>query len=64
MYTEGELRNNMGDSERVRDLQDKVTELKAEVSKSVNFIRLISFGKIKKIRQKVYFVLRRRNLKK
>ena len=32
MYAEGELRNNMDDSERVRDLQDKVAELKAEVS--------------------------------
>ncbi|XP_023246261.1 ecotropic viral integration site 5 ortholog isoform X2 [Copidosoma floridanum] len=31
MYTEGELRNNMDDSERVRELQDKVAELKAEV---------------------------------
>ncbi|KAK2584004.1 hypothetical protein KPH14_006462 [Odynerus spinipes] len=31
MYTEGELRNNLDDSERVRELQDKVAELKAEV---------------------------------
>lgn len=32
MHAEGELRNNMDDSERVRELQDKVAELKAEVS--------------------------------
>ncbi|KAK0170931.1 hypothetical protein PV328_008707 [Microctonus aethiopoides] len=31
MYAEGELRNNLDDSDRVRDLQDKVAELKAEV---------------------------------
>ncbi|XP_078044708.1 ecotropic viral integration site 5 isoform X1 [Augochlora pura] len=31
MYAEGELRNNLDDSERVRELQDKVAELKAEV---------------------------------
>ncbi|XP_008210149.1 ecotropic viral integration site 5 ortholog isoform X2 [Nasonia vitripennis] len=31
MHAEGELRNNMDDSERVRELQDKVAELKAEV---------------------------------
>lgn len=31
MYAEGELRNNFDDSDRVRDLQDKVAELKAEV---------------------------------
>ncbi|XP_063974848.1 ecotropic viral integration site 5 ortholog isoform X3 [Diachasmimorpha longicaudata] len=31
MYAEGELRNNLDDSERVRDLQDKVAELKAEI---------------------------------
>ncbi|KYN02944.1 hypothetical protein ALC62_06232 [Cyphomyrmex costatus] len=31
MYAEGELRNNLDDSEKVRELQDKVAELKAEV---------------------------------
>ena len=31
MFTEGELRGNLDDTERVRDLQDKITELKAEV---------------------------------
>lgn len=31
MYAEGELRSNLDDSDRVRDLQDKVAELKAEV---------------------------------
>ncbi|CAD1471973.1 unnamed protein product, partial [Heterotrigona itama] len=31
MHAEGELRNNLDDSERVRELQDKVAELKAEV---------------------------------
>ena len=32
MYAEGELRNNMEDTEKVRELQDTVAELKAEVS--------------------------------
>ncbi|XP_024939464.1 ecotropic viral integration site 5 ortholog isoform X4 [Cephus cinctus] len=32
MYTEGELRNNLDDSDRVRELQDKVADLKAESS--------------------------------
>lgn len=33
MFAEGELRsNNLEDSDRVRDLQDKVAELRAEVS--------------------------------
>lgn len=31
MHAEGELRSNLDDSERVRELQDKVAELKAEV---------------------------------
>jgi hypothetical protein len=39
MHAEGELRNNMDDSERVRELQDKVAELKAEVSIEKVFIR-------------------------
>ncbi|XP_046433174.1 ecotropic viral integration site 5 ortholog isoform X2 [Neodiprion fabricii] len=30
MYAEGELRNNLDDSERVKELQDKVADLKAE----------------------------------
>lgn len=32
MLAEGELRSNMDESDRVRDLQDKVADLKAEVS--------------------------------
>lgn len=32
MVAEGELRSNLDESDRVRDLQDKVAELKAEVS--------------------------------
>lgn len=31
MVAEGELRSNLDDSDRVRELQDKVAELKAEV---------------------------------
>lgn len=31
MLAEGELRSNLDESERVRDLQEKVAELKAEV---------------------------------
>lgn len=36
MHAEGELRNNLDDSERVRELQDKVAELKAEVCEILN----------------------------
>lgn len=32
MQAEGELRSNLEESDRVRELQDKVAELKAEVS--------------------------------
>lgn len=32
MFAEGELRSNLDDSERVKELQDKVADLKAEVS--------------------------------
>ena len=32
MVAEGELRSNVDDSDRVRELQDKVVDLKAEVS--------------------------------
>lgn len=32
MLAEGELRSNLDESDRVRDLQDKVADLKAEVS--------------------------------
>jgi hypothetical protein len=32
MVEEGELSSNLDDSERVRELQDKVADLKAEVS--------------------------------
>lgn len=33
MFTEGELRNNsLDDSDKVKELQDKVADLKAEVS--------------------------------
>jgi hypothetical protein len=31
MFTEGELRSNLDDSEKVRELQDKVADMKAEV---------------------------------
>lgn len=31
MVAEGELRSNIDDSDRVRELQDKVVDLKAEV---------------------------------
>jgi ecotropic viral integration site 5 protein len=32
MQAEGELRSNLEESDRVRDLQDKVADMKAEVS--------------------------------
>lgn len=33
LLTEGELRSNIDESDKVRDLQDKVADLKAEVYK-------------------------------
>lgn len=39
MVAEGELRSNVDDSDRVRELQDKVVDLKAEVS----IVRPISY---------------------
>ena len=33
MQAEGELRSNLEESDRVRELQDKVADLKAEVRK-------------------------------
>lgn len=35
MQAEGELRSNLEESDRVRELQDKVADLKAEVSARV-----------------------------
>jgi len=40
MVTEGELRSNLDDSEKVRELQDKVADLKAEVYKACFFFFL------------------------
>lgn len=40
MATEGELRNNMDDTERVRELQEQVAELKAEVIIMWSFTQL------------------------
>lgn len=37
MVAEGELRNNIDDSERVRELQDKVVDLKAEILQLENW---------------------------
>lgn len=43
MLAEGELRSNLDDSDRVRDLQDKVADLKAEViySMLVAYVRIV-----------------------
>jgi hypothetical protein len=42
MVTEGELRSNLDDSEKVRELQDKVADLKAEVYKAcIFFVRCV-----------------------
>lgn len=38
MQAEGELRSNSDESDRVRDLQDKVADMKAEVSHSLFFV--------------------------
>lgn len=45
MHAEGELRNNLDDSEKVRELQDKVAELKAEVCGIIKFILTIVLTK-------------------
>lgn len=45
MHAEGELRNNLDDSEKVRELQDKVAELKAEVCGIKKFISSIVLTK-------------------
>ena len=44
MVTEGELRSNLDDSERVRELQDKVADLKAEVSGFSVVVHLLTLG--------------------
>lgn len=45
MATEGELRNNnMDDSDRVRELQEQVAELKAEVKFLMQFYDNTKFG--------------------
>lgn len=48
MYAEGELRNNLDDSEKVRELQDKVAELKAEVCeiKKIHLVHCINKSSI------------------
>lgn len=48
MHAEGELRNNLDDSEKVRELQDKVAELKAEVCgiKKIYLIHCTNKGSI------------------
>ena len=38
MQAEGELRSNSEESDRVRELQDKVADLKAEVRKLYSFL--------------------------
>ncbi|EAA08217.5 AGAP002354-PA [Anopheles gambiae str. PEST] len=38
MLAEGELRSNLDESDRVRDLQDKVAELKAELARCIVFV--------------------------
>ena len=43
MVTEGELRSNLDDSEKVRELQDKVADLKAEVCKACTFCLFFFF---------------------
>lgn len=50
MHAEGELRNNLDDSEKVRELQDKVAELNAEVRE----IEAFSFHTISLLPQKQY----------
>lgn len=43
MQAEGELRSNLDESDRVRDLQDKVADLKAEVSRCrLNYLSLLT----------------------
>lgn len=48
MATEGELRSsNMDDSDRVRELQEQVAELKAEVNKYIEKHHSIKLNTIK-----------------
>lgn len=44
MLAEGELRSNLDESDRVRDLQDKVAELKAEVGTLESSCRLVEWS--------------------
>lgn len=46
MLAEGELRSNMDESDRVRDLQDRIEDLKAEVSTSLPRRTLIQQNKV------------------
>lgn len=39
MLAEGELRSNLDDTDKVRELQDKVAELKAEVTNYSKFMK-------------------------
>ena len=42
MLAEGELRSNLDESDKVRDLQDRIADLKAEVcSKFIFFFLLV-----------------------
>lgn len=48
MATEGELRSsNMDDSDRVRELQEQVAELKAEVNKYIEKLHSIKLDTLK-----------------
>lgn len=42
LLAEGELRSNMDESDRVRDLQDRVAELKAEVRIGKSPVNLVN----------------------
>jgi len=45
MVTEGELRNNsLDDSDKVKELQDKVADLKAEVSCQIGVDKMKHFN--------------------
>lgn len=47
MLAEGELRSNLDDSDRVRDLQDKVADLKAEVNLFDINVYILILGKVR-----------------
>lgn len=43
MLAEGELRANLDDSDKVRDLQDRLADMKAEVGKALRTVKEVTY---------------------